>query len=119
MGEPLWTACCPVPSVGIFLDAFHDADIHSGRGACRLRALHALGPVLRPVGAATAAGLPGCLLPGPRAIVSAGNLLHQRGDQAEGGGRQRSMQPLIADDCLEKACNGAPKAICTSQVHAG
>ena len=88
------------PSVGIFLDPFHDADVDSGRRARRLCTLHALAPVPRHLDAA-AAVLPSCpKLPGAGVFARARNLLRQRGDQVEGGGRQRSVQALVADDRL-------------------
>ena len=96
-----------IPSVGIFLDPFHDADVHSRSRAPRLCALHALVPVPRHVDAAAAAALPGCpKLPGPVITASASNLLRQRGDQVEGGSCQRSVQPLVADDSLGNSCKG-------------
>ena len=73
--------------------------------------------MLRHVGAAAAVMLPGCPLPIPRVIVSAGDLLRQRGDQVEGGSRQRCMQPLVADDCLGKACKTTSFATHTLQIH--
>lgn len=100
-------ACSSLPPVGILLDPFHDADIDSGSRARGLCALHALAPVSRCVHAAAAAAvLAGCPLPIPGIVTRASNLLRQRSDQVECRGCERSVQPLIADDCLGKPCNG-------------